>query len=192
MHKRIGIYGRKIGTEPELIFDFRRAVDDRGDTVVAVFTDDARIEGKGKNAGWRKLLAGLDQIDQIVLADVGDLPGKSVKDLLLKILTTLTEHGVSVAVPSMGIDTSTGSAAILALVGAYRAAKLSQAIKRGQKRSVKHIGRPPIPPGVRRRIEAALTEGAGVRPTARKYRVAPASVITIKKSMAAETDRMVA
>jgi DNA invertase Pin-like site-specific DNA recombinase len=185
MSKRTAIYLRAIGTLDELSSDLRRIVEDRGDIVVATFVDNRLIEGKGKNVAWRRLLADLSQIDQIVLADVGDLPGKTVKDLL-GILAALTDQSVSVLVPGPGIDTSTGPAAILALVAAYRRAKLSQAIKRGQDRARatgKRIGRPSIPAGVRRRILAALAEGGGVRPTGRKFNVSPASVMTIKQSM---------
>jgi DNA invertase Pin-like site-specific DNA recombinase len=196
MDQRIFIYARKIGTSDEgLLSDLRRVVEDRGGVVVGTYVDDLRIKGKGKNSEWRRLLADLDQVfDQIVLADVGDLPCKSVTDVL-GVLATLTQHGVSVAVPSLGIDTSTGSPAILALVAAYRRAKLSQAIRKGQakaKQAGRRIGRPPIPPGVRRRIEAALAEGGGIRPTARRFNVSPASVVSIQRSLAANPDRQAA
>jgi DNA invertase Pin-like site-specific DNA recombinase len=184
MSKRLVIYARTTRTSEELSSDLRRAVENRGD--VAVFVDDRLIEGKkGANAAFRRMLSDLDQIDQIVLANVGDLPGRTVKDLI-SILATLTDHGISVVVPSLGIDTSTGSAAILGLIEAYRAAKTSQAIKRGQDRARatgKKIGRPSIPAGVQRRILAALAEGGGVRPTGRKFNVSPASVVAIKRSM---------
>jgi DNA invertase Pin-like site-specific DNA recombinase len=189
MEKRTFIYGRLdpsvTGTSGESFSDLRRDVEARGDVFVGCFCDDTRIEGKGKNAAWRRLLADLSQIDQIVLADAGDLPGRTVKDLL-GILAALTDQSVSVLVPGPGIDTSTGPAAILALVAAYRRAKLSKAIKRGQDRARatgKRIGRPSIPAGVRRRILAALAEGGGVRPTGRKFNVSPASVVAIKRSM---------
>jgi putative DNA-invertase from lambdoid prophage Rac len=177
-----------VGTSEELIPDLRQIVQARGDTVVGVYTDDSRIDGKGKNAGWRRLLDELYRIDQIVLADVGDLPGRTVKDLLA-ILRTLMDHGVSLAVPSQDIDTQNGS--ILDLVTAYRRAKLSQAIKRGQDRAKaagKKIGRPPIPACVRRQILAELAQNdCSIRGVARKYNVSPASVIAIRKAMAANS-----
>ena len=132
---------------------------------------------------WRRLLADLDRIDEIVLADAGHLPGRTVNDLLA-ILATLTEHGVSLSVPSQGIDTTTGSAAILDLIGAYRRAKRSQAIRQGQAKSSKRNGRPPIPAGVQRQIAAALADGGGIRPTAKKFGVSPGSIMNIRRSMA--------
>jgi putative DNA-invertase from lambdoid prophage Rac len=173
-------------TDRELSDNLARAIHDRGDILVATYTDDGRITGKGKHAGWRRLLAEAGGIEQIVLADPGDLPGKTIADLL-GLLATLTAHGVSLAVPSQNINTNTGPAAILSLVGAYRRTKLSQAIRLGQQRARaagKHVGRPPIPEPVRRRIVADLTKGTGIRPTAKKFGVAPASVVNIRQVMA--------
>jgi hypothetical protein len=56
--------------------------------VVATCLDDAQITGRGKYVGWRKLLTCLDTVDQIVVSNAGDIPGKAVADLL-KILATL-------------------------------------------------------------------------------------------------------
>jgi DNA invertase Pin-like site-specific DNA recombinase len=185
---RTAIYARTNGTSEELfVCDLRQVGQNRGDTVVAVYTDDGRIDGKGKNAGWRQLLTDLYQFDQVMLADVGDLPGKTVKDLLA-ILRVLLDNGVSLAVPGQDIDTQNGSSPVLGLVEKYREAKLSQAIRNGQakaRQAGKRIGRPSIPACVRRRIEAALAEGGGIRPTARRFNVSPASVIAIRKEMAA-------
>jgi len=194
MQKRAAIYIRSVGTSEELYVRLRQAAEHRGVVVIATYVDDARIEGRGKNAAWNRLLSRLDLIDQIVLADAGDLPGKSVKDLL-KTLATLTAKGVNLYVPSLGIDTASGSAAVLDLVEAFRRSRLSQAFRRGQARARaggKRIGRPPIPASVKRRILADLADGAGVRPTARRYGVSPASVVSLKQSMAVTDDRLAA
>jgi DNA invertase Pin-like site-specific DNA recombinase len=189
MSKRAAIYFRQYsgpdGTDQELLDNLCQAVEDRGDLLVATYTDDGRIIGRGKYTGWRRLLADLDGIEQIVLADTGDLPGKSVNDLLA-VLATLTAHDVSIVVPREGIDTSNGPAALLALVAAFRRAKLSAAIRAGQgkaRQQGRHVGRPPIPENVRRRIVADLVRGAGIRPTARKFAVAPGSVVNIRQAM---------
>jgi len=183
MKNSVAIYVRTNGTEPELLCDLRRIVEDRGDVIFGTFIDDATIQGKGKNAAWRRLLDSLDQIDQIILNDPGDLPGRSsVGDVLLA-LATLTAHDVSLVVGD--IDTSTGASAVLDLVAAYQRAKIGQAIKRGQERSAKRIGRPAIPATVRRRIAATLAEtGGAIRATARRHNVSPAFVVSVKKSMA--------
>lgn len=198
MNKRAAIYVRlnssPTGTHHELTDYLRQTVEERGDTVNSIYTDDANIIGKGKNAGWRQLLTDLETVEQIVLADVGDLPGRTVNDLL-SLLTSLTATGVSMVVPSLSIDTAAGSDAILDLIAAYRAAKLSQAIRRGLEKARqegRRIGRPPIPPGVRRRIAAALAQGGGVRPVARRFNVSPASVVVIRQEMQAIADQQAA
>lgn len=191
MEKRTAIYLRQYhgssctGVEPA--DDFTSAVRNRGDILTDTYTDDGRIAGRGKYAAWRALLADLDDIDQIALADPGDLPGKTVTDFL-GLLDTLSDRGVTLIVPSQQIDSGTGPAAVLALIRLYRAAKKSAAIKAGLNRAKaagKHIGRPPIPESVRHRIVAELRGGTvSIRGTAKKFGVAPASVINIRQTMA--------
>ena len=191
MKANVAIYARTNGTEPELLSGLRRIVEDRADVVFGVFIDDATIPGKGKNGAWRRLLDNLDQIDQIILNDPGDVPGRTVEDLLA-ILTTLTGHDVTILVPSLGIDTGAGMTAVIALTTAYRRARKSSAIKRGQERARlagRRIGRPPISTYIRRRILAELGAGGGVRPAARKFGVSPASVVAIRRSMNAVPDQ---
>lgn len=188
MNRRTAIYYRQYqsstGTEQELRDHLTQTVEDRGDVLAGTYIDDGHLTGKGKYSGWRALLNDLGTIDQIVLADPGDLPGRTVGDLL-NILAILTTHGVAMVLPDQAIDTSTGPAAILDLIRSYRRAKLSQAIKAGQTRTTKRIGRPPIPEGVRRRIAVDLAEGAGTRPTARKFGISAASVANIRQTMMA-------
>src|SRR5665213_2772964 len=106
-------YSRQIptlnGIEAELL---RAAVKNRGDTVIATFCDDPSITGRGKYAGWRALVASLDQTDLVLVGSAGDLPGRSVADLL-KILGILSEHGVGLCLHREGIRTDDGAAAIL-------------------------------------------------------------------------------
>jgi hypothetical protein len=71
MIRCVAIYARLKRTEPEFPSDYRQTVENRGDTVVATYFDDARITGRGKHAGWRKLLANLHALDQIVIPNAG-------------------------------------------------------------------------------------------------------------------------
>jgi DNA invertase Pin-like site-specific DNA recombinase len=125
------IYSRRVptrnGTEAEPL---RAAFESRGYTVIATFRDDPTILSKGKYAGWRALVASLDQADQLVVDGVGDLPGRTVADLL-KVLGLFREHDVSLAIHREAINTDDGPDAILDLITSYRAAKLSEAIRRG-------------------------------------------------------------
>jgi hypothetical protein len=180
------------GTEPELL---RKSVEDRGDTVIAIFADDPAILGKGKNAGWKVMLGALGNIDEIVVGCAGDLPGRSTKELLA-ILSILRHHDVRLRTHREGIDTEAGPSAILDLITAYRVAKLSEAIRRGismARIKGKVIGRPAMPDHVRRSIQIAVADGGGIRATARRFGVSPASVVNIRDAMMrVEPERMAA
>jgi DNA invertase Pin-like site-specific DNA recombinase len=184
---RVAIYFRRsighLSTEGDLCRDLRRAVEGRGGAVVATYIDDDGSTVRTRNAGWKALVANLDAIDQVVVGSARDLPGKGVRNLL-HLLGTLRDHGVSLYLRQEGINTSNASASdLLDLIASYRSAKQSQAIRNGQARCGKRIGRPQVPMSVRQRIWAALANGAGVRITARQFNVSPASVINIRRSM---------
>ena len=156
--------------------------------MVAVFADhNAEDRRKHRNSGWKALLASLGGVDQIAVASVGDIPGKTVKDLLV-VLGRLRDHGVGLLLLAENIDTSNGSAlTVLEIIEVFRRAKLSQAIKGGQAKALvvgKTIGRPKVAASLRRRVEAALAAGDGIRPTARRFGVAPATVVNIHRIMA--------
>jgi DNA invertase Pin-like site-specific DNA recombinase len=180
------------GTEAELLL---KSVEDHGSTVIASFYDDPAIVGKGKNAGWNAMLGGLNDIDQIVVGCAGDLPGRTVRDLLA-ILSILRDHDVSLRLNREDIETNAGPAALLDLITAYRHAKVSQAIRVGQekaRRMGKILGRPRVPDHIRRHIQIAVADGGGVRPTARLFGVSPASVVNIRNAMlSVEPERMAA
>jgi DNA invertase Pin-like site-specific DNA recombinase len=187
--KRVAIYARQAEPDADTLYALRQAVGNRGDTVVAEFVDNAEITGRGKYSGWRGLLARLDEVDEVLVTNVGDLPGRNVADLL-KILETLRDHQVTLFVHGGGSDTGSTSFATLEIVQKYRAAKLSQAIKNGQARALaagKRIGRPEVPPRIRQQIMAAIGANHGVRPVARQYSVSPAFVVNLKRKMAANT-----
>jgi DNA invertase Pin-like site-specific DNA recombinase len=163
----------------------RKSVQDRGDTVIACFADDPSISGKGKYAGWNALVARLDDADQVIIGCVADLPGRKVSDLL-KILSVLDDHGVSLRLDYEKIGTHDGAPAILSLVAAYRAVKLSDAIRHGQAKALtqgRKTGRPTVPSHIQKQIRTALALGAGIRPTARRFYVSPASVVNIRRAM---------
>ena len=187
MQRRAVIYisaqSHAVATSDDLADRLTRAVAARGDIVVATFPDDSTARrGRGRRSGWKTLLRSLDGLDLVAVGSAADLPGRTVTDLL-RLLETLRDHGVGLLMVAEGIDTRTGSNAFLDLIAAYRAAKLSQAIRAGQARCGKRIGRPEVPEIVRRRIEAAIVDGAGVRATARRFAVSGGTVINIRRSM---------
>jgi DNA invertase Pin-like site-specific DNA recombinase len=172
---------------PQLHGELRPLMEAAGDTVVATFVDDDQIMGRGRYARWRELLACLDRLDRVVVRSAGDLPGKTIADLL-RLLANLRDHNVSLCLHREGYDTSQSAAfAILDIIDSYRNAKLSQAIRRGQARATlagRLTGRPRVNHSVVARIQAALREGAGIRTTARKFGVSPATVINIRSAAA--------
>jgi DNA invertase Pin-like site-specific DNA recombinase len=147
--------------------------------------DDARLIGRGKNAAWRSLIANFEGIDQIALSNASDIPGRTVADLL-EVLSVLQRHNVRIKLHDL--DTGQATCEMLDLIAAYRRGKLSQAIRAGQARAViggKRIGRPKIPTGITNQIKAVLANGGGIRPTARTFRVSPATIVNIRGTMAA-------
>jgi len=193
---RAAIYYRKSPGHPsagvDLDRDLRQAVARRGGVVVATFIDDDYATVQTRNAQWRALLTRLYVIDQVIVASASDLPGRSIKDML-KVLTTLRDHGVGLYIHDGDFDSSAGSPlALLEVVEAHRQARLSRAIRIGQARCVaagKVIGRPRIRAGIVTRIQSCLAEGAGLRSTARKFNVSPASVVNIRRSATAGLDK---
>jgi hypothetical protein len=186
---RVAIYSRlSIGrpaTEADLWQGLRQTVEARGSIVVATYTDDDGSPVRTRNAGWKALLANLDSIDEVFVGSASDLPGKSVRNLLT-VLGTLRGHGVSLYLHREGINTGNATASdLLDIAGAWQRAKLSQAIRTGQARCGKRIGRPQVPTSVRRGIQACLLQNGGIRSTARRFAVSPGSVINIRRSMIA-------
>jgi DNA invertase Pin-like site-specific DNA recombinase len=196
---RAAIYIRRpaghFGTDADLFRDLWQAVEDRDGIVVATYIDDDGATVRTRNAQWKALLANLNAIDQVVIYSAGDLPGKNVGDLL-RVLATLRDHGVSLYIHCDDIDTTVGSPFTVLDIGqAYRRGKLSKAIRLGQARCVaagKIIGRPRIRPSIVTRIQTYLAEGAGIRSTARRFKVSPGTVINISRSGAAGLDKQAA
>ena len=196
MQKQVVIYTilRSISTETSSgsVQHLRQAVQDRGDTVVGTYVDyGAEVRLRQRNVGWKSILASLDGVDQVAVLSAGDLPGRTVKDLL-RLLGTLRDHGVSLYLHDEEIDTDNGSTAFLDLIAAYRAVMLSKAIRRGQAKCGKRIGRPAIPPNILARIQACLAAGGGIRSTAKKFGVSPGSIVNIRRSIIAGIDKQAA
>lgn len=183
MIQQVAIYIRTTGTSPELTHTLRQTVEDLGATMVMAYLDDGAITGRGKFAAWRSLIARLDTVDKIVVANAGDIPGRKVADLL-KVLVVLRDHGVTLHLLDLNAGTMTGE--VLDIIAAYRSAKLSAAIRAGQAKAAaagRRIGRPSVPARIKIQVQDALANGGGIRPTARRYGVSPALVINIKRAM---------
>jgi DNA invertase Pin-like site-specific DNA recombinase len=108
------------------------------------------------------------------------------------LLGILRDHGVGLLVPAEKIDTSSGSPfTLLDVIDEYRRTKLSRAIRIGQAKALtagKTIGRPKVPAAVRDHIWACVAAGIGIRPTAKRFGVAPGTVVNIARSMSVSFD----
>src|SRR4051794_5176357 len=124
MTQRVAIYTRQAEAQTELAQTLRHSIESHGDTVVAIFADDARVTGRGKYAAWRELMSTLHGADRIVLASATDLPGRTVADLI-KVLAALRDSNVHLHLYSEDIDTGSAGFALVAVAEAYRRAKLS-------------------------------------------------------------------
>jgi DNA invertase Pin-like site-specific DNA recombinase len=173
--QRTAIYLTKTIDAQRLI----QVVEERGGKLVGVY-------GGGRHQrGWKNLRDHLDAVDTVVVEAVSDLPVRSVHEFL-SALARLHEAGVSLYVTSTNIDTLTSPAtALLDLMIGFKNAKRSQAIRLGQERAAaagKTIGRPKLGVKLGQRIAAAVAAGGGIRPTARKFGVSPATVINLTRS----------
>jgi DNA invertase Pin-like site-specific DNA recombinase len=186
MNQRVAIYVLHTRSQLEPVHALRQAVESRGATVAGTFSDDPQNTGRGKYAGWRNLIKMLDEVDQLVVSTVGDLPGRTVAEFL-KTLGILRDHHVGLYLYDEDIDTGGRDGfMLLELVAAHRRAKLSQSIRNGQAKAMvagRRIGRPKVPRRIRDGILTALANGNGIRPTARQFNVSPASVINIRRAM---------
>ena len=128
MSVRAAIYTRTTlyapRTSPELLDELRQAIENQGGYVVATYVDDTTAIRRGRphNPRWKALLASLRDIDQVAIASAGDVPGRTLKDLLI-VIACLRERGVSIYLHREGVDTRNASPFVLLdIVDAYRRA----------------------------------------------------------------------
>jgi DNA invertase Pin-like site-specific DNA recombinase len=183
MQKYVCLYARITDSDHERVQVLRATVQDRGDIVIAAYLDDVTITGRGKYTAWRELIANLDAVDEIIVSSAGDIPGRTILDLL-RVLDTLRYHGVALCLHNALTGLTTGAG--LDIVTKFRRAKLSEAIQVGQAKAIakgKRLGRPAIPARITNQIKEALADGGGIRPTARRFGVSPSSVISIRSTV---------
>jgi DNA invertase Pin-like site-specific DNA recombinase len=169
----------------------RRTVEGRGDLVVEMVASEVAGTRRNHNVGLRALVAHLGGVDQVAVMSAADLPARTVKELL-RLLGILRDHGVGLIVTAEGIDTNRGTAfTVLDVIAEFRRTKLSRAIRVGQAKALaagKTIGRPKVPAAIRHHIWACVAAGSGIRPTANKFGVAPATVINVCRSISMSLD----
>jgi DNA invertase Pin-like site-specific DNA recombinase len=172
-----------------------------GWTIVAVHRDEGISGSKGRQQrpGLDAMLKGVTRGEYDVVAawSVCRL-GRSLPDLI-GLLGELQVRGVDLYLHQQALDTGTPSGralfGMLSVFGEFERAMIRDRVLAGLHRARhvdgKRLGRPPITPFRTQQIRAALTEGKGVRETARLLKVSAAKVSEIKRTMH-QPDRMIA
>ena len=160
--------------------------------IVAVHKDEGISGAKGREGrpGLDALLRGVTRGDYNMVAawSVCRL-GRSLPDLL-GLLGELHARGVDLFLHQQALDTVTPAGrmlfGMLGLFGEFERAMVRDRVLAGLHRarsSGKRLGRPPTTPFKIERIRLALTEGRGVRETARLLKVSAAKVSEIRRTM---------
>jgi DNA invertase Pin-like site-specific DNA recombinase len=109
-------------------------------------------------------------------------------DDLVKLVALMVQAKVDLIAEAEGIDTTLpeGRAwmVTIASLQRYQQAMRSRKARAGQHRAKDagvRFGRPSVPDAIIHNVRKALTDGAGIRPTARKWGVSPARVLSEKR-----------
>lgn len=163
-----------------------------GWTIVAVHRDEGISGAKGRQQrpGLDAMLRGVTRGEYDVVAawSVCRL-GRSLPDLI-GLLGELQSRGVDLYLHQQALDTGTPSGralfGMLGVFGEFERAMIRDRVLAGldrARRDNKRLGRPPMTPFKVGRIRSALSEGKGVRETARLLKVSAAKVSAIKRGM---------
>jgi DNA invertase Pin-like site-specific DNA recombinase len=174
------------------------AAERRGWRVVAEFCDNgvSGDKGRDKRSGFDRLHRAITRHEfDIVAAWSVDRLGRSLQDLVA-FIGELHGAGVDLYLDRQGIDTSTRAGkALFQMLGVFAeferaiiqeriAAGIARARTKGT-RSGKPFGRPRLSAEREKAVRAALTEGLGIRRTARLVRTGNATVARIAVEMRA-------
>lgn len=192
LYVRVSTADRGQTTENQLQ-PLQDAADRLGWSIVAVHRDEGISGAKGRQqrSGLDALLKGLTRGDYDVVAawSVCRL-GRSLADLV-GLLGDLQARGVDLYLHQQALDTGTPSGrALFAMLGVFsefERAMVRDRVLAGLDRARcnnRRLGRPPISPFRVERIRAALSEGRGIRETARRLKVSAAKVSEIKRGIA--------
>jgi DNA invertase Pin-like site-specific DNA recombinase len=202
MTKRVALYARVSTDRNQTVENQLRQLNEvavrLGWTVVAVFTDEGISGAKGRDQrpGFDALLKGVarKEFDMIAAWSVCRL-GRSLQDLVA-FLADVQARGVDLYLHQQAIDTSTPSGRmlfqLLGVFSEFERAMIRSRVVAGldRVRGKKRLGRPPMPSDRINEIKAMLTNGKGVRETARQTGAGAATVQRIKQSMTVEKNRL--
>lgn len=194
---RVAIYAR-VSTERGQTVENQlrqlRAVGERvGWDIVGVHVDQGISGAKGRDErpGFDALLRGVARREfDLIAAWSVDRLGRSLPDLV-GFLGEIRSRGIDIYLHQQGLDTSTPSGRMLfqmlGVFAEFERSMIRERVRAGIERARAagvRMGRPAVSPERVEKIREALRSGAGVRETARKQKVSPATVSRIRRSTA--------
>ena len=163
-----------------------------GWTIVAIHRDEGISGSKGREQrpGLDALLKGVTRREYDVVASWSVCRlGRSLPDLV-GFLGELQARGVDLYLHQQALDTGTPSGrmlfGMLSVFGEFERAMIRDRVLAGLERARRsniRLGRPPMSPIRIAHVRRSLTEGKGVRETARLLKVSAAKVSEIKRGM---------
>ncbi len=161
-------------------------------TVAIVLGDAGTVAGKAgqRRPGLLRLVEGIRSAAyEVLIVHSLFLLGRDLGDLIT-LMMTLRAAGIRLIAPAEEIDAGeSGTSSLLdvaALLDAHVRFAKRERILEGQRRARAvgvRIGRPPIPASRRKRIQAALEAGSGLRETGRLAGVSATSVLRVREQM---------
>jgi DNA invertase Pin-like site-specific DNA recombinase len=187
--KRVALYLR-VSTDGQSVENQRRelqtAAERHGWEIAEEFADAgiSGAKGRDKRPGFDRMLkaATRREFDMVAAWSVDRL-GRSLQDLL-SFLGEIHAASVDLYLHQQALDTSTPAGkAMFQMLGVFAefersmiVARVHAGLKRARKEGIK-LGRPPLDPVIRRKIEAALARGdEGMMKIAKRYRVGAGTV----------------
>jgi DNA invertase Pin-like site-specific DNA recombinase len=186
--KRAAIYVRVSTSEQtteKQEHELRQVAEHAGWEVVEVYKDHGISGAKGRDQrpAFDRLCrdAGARKFD-VVMAWSVDRLGRSLQDLVA-FLSELHALKIDLSLKQQGIDTTTpGGKALFGMMGVFaefERSMIQERVRAGlerARREGKRLGRPPIAPNLRERIQEALKAGGSVRKTAAQFGVNASTV----------------
>jgi DNA invertase Pin-like site-specific DNA recombinase len=199
--KRVAIYAR-VSTDSQTVENQLQELQDvaerQGWVVVATFTDEgiSGARGRDKRPGFDALLKGVARRDfQMIAAWSVDRLGRSLPHLV-GFLGEIEAKSVDLYLHQQGLDTSTSAGralfGMLSVFAEFERSMIRERIMAGLKRTTKKSGRKPMDEDRLEAIRKSLSDGLGIRATARRHRASPMTVTKIAREMTAPPEPIAA
>jgi DNA invertase Pin-like site-specific DNA recombinase len=199
--KRVAIYAR-VSTDSQTVENQLQELQDvaerQGWVVVATFTDEgiSGARGRDKRPGFDALLKGVARRDFLLIAAWSvDRLGRSLPHLV-GFLGEIEAKSVDLYLHQQGLDTSTSAGralfGMLSVFAEFERSMIRERIMAGLKRTTKKSGRKPMDEDRLEAIRKSLSDGLGIRATARRHRASPMTVTKIAREMTAPPEPIAA